>query len=68
MKKIHYLALALITICLNSCFAIVGSAVRLGYDLGILVFKLRMYSAFIILGLILWVLIKRTRKGKQTRY
>jgi len=63
MKKIHYLLLLILSISLNSCF-VIGSAVKLGYEVGVLVFRLKMYSAVIILGLIIWVLIKRTQKRK----
>ena len=63
MKKIHYLLLLFVCIILNSCF-VIGSAAKLGYEVAVLVFRLKMYSALIILGLIIWVLIKRTRKRK----
>ncbi|WP_448701484.1 hypothetical protein ACFGVR_04730 [Mucilaginibacter sp. AW1-3] len=63
MNKIHYLLLLIVSISLNSCF-VIGAAVKLGYEMGVLVFRLKMFSAFIILGLIIWVLIKRTQKRK----
>jgi hypothetical protein len=55
MKRIHYLLLALITISLNSCFAVVGSAIRLGFKMGV-------YSVLILIGLLIWVIIKRGKK------
>jgi len=63
MKNIHYLLLLIVSVSLNSCF-VIGSAVKLGYEMGVLVFRLKMYSALIILGFIIWVLIKRTLKRK----
>jgi len=57
MKKIHYLLLLIVSISLNSCFAVIGSAIRLGFKMGV-------YSVFILLGLLCWVIIKRGKKRK----
>jgi len=57
MKKIHYLLLLIVSITLNSCFAIIGSAIRLGFKMGV-------YSVFILIGLLCWVITKR---GKNKR-
>jgi uncharacterized transporter YbjL len=52
MKKIHYLALFVMAITLNSCYMLIGSVFRLGFRMGI-------YSVFIVIGLIIWVINKR---------
>ena len=58
MKKLHYLLLALITISLNSCFAVIGSAIRLGFRMGV-------YTVLFIIGMICWTIIKRGRKMRK---
>jgi hypothetical protein len=55
MKKIHYLALAVMAITLNSCYMLIGSVFRLGFKMGI-------YSVFIIVGVIIWVISKRYKR------
>ncbi|EHQ27739.1 hypothetical protein Mucpa_3641 [Mucilaginibacter paludis DSM 18603] len=55
MKKIHYLGLLVTAVTLNSCFSIVGSVFRLGFRMGI-------YSVFIIIGLLIWVISKRGKR------
>lgn len=57
MKKLQYLALILMAVTLNSCYMFVGSVFRLGFRMGI-------YSVFIIIGLIIWVINKRNKRGK----
>lgn len=53
MKKIHYLLLVLIAISLNSCYmSLIGSMFRLGFKMGI-------WSVFILVGLLIWVINKR---------
>ena len=56
-NKIYYPLLIIIAITFNSCFAVIGSAIRLGFKLGV-------YSVFIIIGVIIWVIYKR---GKNMR-
>jgi len=56
MKKIHYLLLGLITICLSSCFAsVLGSAIKLGFRMGV-------YSILFLFGMLCWVIYKRGRR------
>jgi len=57
MKKTYYLLLLIVSITLNSCFAIIGSAIRLGFKMGI-------YSVFIMIGLLCWVIMKRGKNKK----
>jgi hypothetical protein len=52
MKKLHYLALALMAVTLNSCYMLIGSVFRLGFRMGI-------YSVFILIGLLIWIINKR---------
>jgi hypothetical protein len=52
MKKIHYAGLVLIAISLNSCYMLVGSVFRLGFKMGI-------WSVFILIGLLIWIINKR---------
>ncbi|WP_162846987.1 hypothetical protein [Mucilaginibacter gracilis] len=54
MKKLHYLTLTLMAVTLNSCYMI-GSVFRLGFRMGI-------YSVFIIIGILIWVINKRQSK------
>lgn len=56
MKKIHYLVLVLMAITLNSCYmSLIGSMFRLGFKMGI-------WSVFIVIGLIIWVISKRGKR------
>jgi len=57
MKKTYYLLLVIVCISLNSCFAVIGSAIRLGFKMGV-------YSVFILLGLLCWIIIKRGKNKK----
>jgi len=53
MKKIHYFGLVLIAIALNGCYmSLIGSMFRLGFKMGI-------WSVFILVGLLVWVINKR---------
>lgn len=54
MRKIHYLALFMIAVTFNSCM-VLGSVFRLGFRMGI-------YSVFILIGLLIWVISKRGKR------
>lgn len=55
MKKLHYLALTLLAITLNSCYMLVGSVFRIGFRMGI-------WSVLIVIGIIIWVIDKRGKR------
>ena len=57
MKKIHYLVLLLIAVTTTSCYMLIGNVFRLGFRMGI-------YSVFIIIGLIIWIISKRGKRGR----
>jgi hypothetical protein len=55
MKKIQYLALLLMAITLTSCINMVGTFFKLGFKMGI-------WSIFILIGLLIWVISKRGKR------